>query len=77
MYCHRYYIGGTISAMAVSEDARTLYVGGYAGGLHQLKLDAGHRDNHTIGSGNHYEECRWLFWKSEAGPLKRQVRPRT
>lgn len=66
----QYYIGGTISAMAVSEDESTLYVGSYAGGLHQLKLDAGHRDNHTIGTGKHYEECRWLFWKNEAGPLK-------
>jgi hypothetical protein len=66
----QYYIGGTISGMAVSEDESTLYVGSYAGALHQLKLDAGHRDNHTIGTGKHYEECRWLFWKSEAGPLK-------
>lgn len=69
-YLWQYYIGGTISGMAISEDESTLYVGSYAGGLHQLKLDAGHRDNHTIGTGKHYEECRWLFWKSEAGPLK-------
>jgi hypothetical protein len=43
--------------MAVSEDESMLYVGSYAGGLHQLKLYAGHRDNHTIGTGKHYEEC--------------------
>lgn len=66
----QYYIGGTISGMAVSEDESTLYVGTYAGGLHQLKLNIGHRDNHTIGTGQHYEECRWLFWKNESGPLK-------
>ena len=69
-YLWQYYIGGTISGMAISEDESTLYVGTYAGGLHQLKLNAGQRDNHTIGTGKHYEECRWLFWKSEAGPLK-------
>jgi len=69
-YLWQYYIGGTISGMAVSEDESTLYVGTYAGGLHQLKLNAGQRDNHTIGTGKHYEECRWIFWEGEDGPLK-------
>jgi hypothetical protein len=66
----QHFIGGTISGMAISDDETTLYVGSYSGTLHQLKLGAGHRDTHTIGTGNHYEECRWFLWKDEPTPLK-------
>lgn len=69
-YLWQYYVGSTISGMAVSADEKTLYVGCYSGMLHQLKLGAGMRDAHTIGTGNHYEESRLICWKNEPAPLK-------
>ncbi|MEN7547579.1 hypothetical protein AAG747_06660 [Rapidithrix thailandica] len=61
----RYFLGSTISGMALSPDENTLAVGTYAGILHKLKLNKGHRDTHTIGNGKHYEEFRLLMWKEE------------
>jgi hypothetical protein len=61
----RHFLGSTISGMTISDDEQTLWVGSYSGMLHKLKLGAGHRDSHTIGNGNHYEEFRLLVWKSE------------
>jgi WD40 repeat protein len=65
----RYFLGSTISGMSISEDEKTLWVASYAGIIHKLKLDAGKRDEHTIGTGDHHEEFRIIFWKEEQKPL--------
>ena len=65
----QHYLGGTISGLALSADEQRLWVGTYAGVLHQLALGQG-QDAHTIGNGNHKEEHRWLFWKGEQSVLK-------
>jgi hypothetical protein len=65
----RYFLGSTITGMTISEDEKTLWVASCTGIIHKLKLNAGQRDNHTIGNGNHYEEFRVIFWKSEKQPL--------
>ncbi|MCT2562491.1 hypothetical protein [Chryseobacterium herbae] len=61
----RYFLGSSISGMTLSDDEKTLWVAAHSGILHQLKLDKGQRDTHTIGNGNHYEEFRLLIWKDE------------
>lgn len=65
----RYFLGSTITGMAISDDEKTLWVAACSGMIHQLKLDQGQRDDHTIGNGNHYEEFRVIFWKNEPQPL--------
>jgi len=65
----RYFIGSTITSMAISDDEDTLWVASFSGMIHKLKLNKGQRDNHTIGNGNHYEEFRVIFWKNEPEPL--------
>ena len=61
----RHFLGSTISGMTISEDEQTLWIGSSSGILHKLILGKGHRDKHTIGNGNHYEEFRLLIWKNE------------
>lgn len=61
----RHFLGSTISGMTISDDEKTLWVGSSSGILHKLILGKGHRDNHTIGNGNHCEEFRLLIWKNE------------
>ncbi|MBL0912705.1 MAG: hypothetical protein IBJ09_10065 [Bacteroidia bacterium] len=61
----RHFLGSTISGMTISDDGQTLWVGSSSGMLHKLKLSQGHRDTHTIGNGQHYEEFRLLIWKEE------------
>lgn len=61
----RHFLGSTISGMTISDDEETLWVAAHSGILHKLKLGKGHRDTHTIGNGNHYEEFRLLIWKNE------------
>jgi hypothetical protein len=61
----RHYLGSTITGMAISDDEQTLWVGSHSGMLHKLRLGKGHRDEHVIGNGNHYEEFRLLIWKDE------------
>ncbi|MCU0328365.1 MAG: hypothetical protein MUE53_05175 [Chitinophagales bacterium] len=61
----RHFLGGTISGMTLSDDEKTLWVGSYSGMLHKLTLGKGHRDLHTIGNANHFEEFRLLIWKNE------------
>ncbi len=61
----RHFLGSTISGMTISDDEQILWVGSSSGILHKLILGKGHRDNHTIGNGNHYEEFRLLVWKDE------------
>jgi hypothetical protein len=65
----RYFLGSTITGMSISDDEKTLWVAACSGMIHQLKLDKGQRDDHTIGDGNHYEEFRIIFWKNEPQPL--------
>ncbi|TAN01875.1 MAG: hypothetical protein EPN39_01105 [Chitinophagaceae bacterium] len=61
----RHFLGSTISGMTISDDQKILWVGSSSGILHKLILSKGHRDKHTIGNGNHYEEFRLLIWKNE------------
>lgn len=61
----RHFVGSTISGLTISDDEQTLWVGSYTGMIHKLKIGKGHRDTHTIGNGNHYEEFRMLLWKEE------------
>ncbi|MCJ7933356.1 MAG: hypothetical protein MUW56_06875 [Chryseobacterium sp.] len=61
----KYFLGSTISGMAISDDEETLWVGAHSGILHQLKLGKGQRDRHIIGDGDHYEEFRLLIWRDE------------
>lgn len=61
----RHYLGSTINGMCLSDDGKTLWVGSYSGMLHKLRLGAGHRDEHTIGNGNHYEDFRIIFRKGK------------
>ncbi|GAA3778517.1 hypothetical protein [Flavobacterium ginsengiterrae] len=61
----RHYLGSTISGMTISDDEKTLWIGSSSGMLHKLQLGKGHRDEHTIGNGNHYEEFRLIIWKDE------------
>ena len=65
----RYFLGSTITGMTISDDENTLWVAGCSGIIHQLKLNQGQRDDHTIGNGDHYEELRAIFWKNEPQPL--------
>lgn len=65
----RHFLGSTICGMTISSDEKTLWVSSFAGIIHKLQLGNGHRDNHTIGNGNHYEEFRLLIWKNEPTPL--------
>jgi len=61
----RHFLGSTIGGMAISDDEKTLWVGSCSGMLHKLQLGKGHRDTHTIGNGEHYEEFRLIIWKDE------------
>ncbi|WP_179335447.1 hypothetical protein [Winogradskyella costae] len=61
----KYFLGSTITGMTISEDENTLWVGSASGMLHKLQLDKGFRDSHTIGTGDHYEDFRLIFWKDE------------
>lgn len=65
----RHFLGSAISSMAIADDEQTLWVASCSGMIHKLKLNGGHRDDHTIGNGNHYEEFRIIFWKNEPEPL--------
>jgi hypothetical protein len=60
-----HFVGSTISGLTISDDEQTLWIGSHSGMLHKLKLGKGHRDNHTIGNGNHYEEFRLIFWNGD------------
>lgn len=64
-----YFIGSTITGMALSDDEATLWVASCSGMIHKLQLNRGRRDDHIIGNGNHYEEFRVIFWKNEPQPL--------
>ncbi len=65
----QHFIGSTISAMDMSPDGKTLVVGTYAGFVSIIDLDAGRKQPYQIGTGDHMEQRRWLFWKTEERPL--------
>jgi hypothetical protein len=65
----RYFVGSTITGMTISDDEKTLWVASCSGIIHKLILDIGQRDDHTIGTANHYEDFRIIFWKNEQQPL--------
>lgn len=64
----RHHLGSSISGMTISNDEQILWVGSYSGMLHKLNLGKG-QDDHTVGNGNHHEEFRIFFWKTESKPL--------
>lgn len=61
----RHFVGSTIGGLAISDDESILWVASCTGMIHKLHLGKGHRDNHTIGNGDHYEEFRLILWKDE------------
>ncbi|AZS14595.1 PQQ-binding-like beta-propeller repeat protein [Paenibacillus lutimineralis] len=65
----RYFVGSTISGLAVSADEALLAVGTYGGMLHFIDLQSGERDMYTIGNAPIQEMARWIIWKDEA-PLR-------
>jgi hypothetical protein len=65
----RYFLGSTITGLTISDDEKTLWAASCSGIVHKLILDIGQRDDHTIGTGNHYEAFRIIFWKNEQQPL--------
>ena len=65
----RHFLGSTISGMAISDDGETLWVATCAGVIHKLLIGKGHRDNQTIGNGNHFEDFRLILWKGESALL--------
>ncbi|MEP3479086.1 MAG: WD40 repeat domain-containing protein [Fuerstiella sp.] len=65
----QHFIGSTIGDIDISKDGKTLVVSTYAGFISIIKLDAGERPEFQIGTGQHAEQRRWLFWKNEDRPL--------
>ncbi|EKU99859.1 hypothetical protein Lepto7375DRAFT_1940 [Leptolyngbya sp. PCC 7375] len=63
------FIGSAISSMDLSSEGKILVVSTYAGFLSIIQLDAGTPAPHQIGTDNHVESHRWLFWKNEPMPL--------
>lgn len=64
----QHYVGSSFSAMDISPDGKTLVAATCAGIIVQIDLDAG-RPQWQIGTGDHHEVRRWMFWKSFAKPL--------
>ncbi|WP_336334697.1 hypothetical protein [Pseudomonas putida] len=58
----QHYLGSTISALDISADGRTLVAASHAGFVSVIALDSG-RPAWQIGTGEHGEVQRWLFWK--------------
>ncbi|SDI16072.1 PQQ-like domain-containing protein [Pseudomonas flavescens] len=65
----QHHIGSTICAMDLSADGNTLAVSSHAGFVCLIDLDAG-RPAWQIGTGEHHERQRWLFWKGQSKPLR-------
>lgn len=61
----QHFIGSSIGDMDVSSDGRTLVCSTYAGFISIIQLDQG-RAPYEIGTGNHSEVRRWLFWQGQA-----------
>lgn len=65
----QYFLGSTLTGMAMADDGQTLWAASCTGIIHKLRLGRGQRDTHVIGTGQHYEDFRLLFWKGEETPL--------
>lgn len=65
----QHFLGSSIGSMALSPDQKTLVCSTYAGFISILKLDDETRAAYEIGTGNHTEARRWLFWNGENNPL--------
>lgn len=65
----QHHIGSSIGDIAVSADGSRLVVSTFAGFISVLELDSGNMQEYEIGTGNHTEIRRWLFWKEEKQPL--------
>jgi hypothetical protein len=65
----QHFIGSTLCAIDVSVDGKKLVASTYAGFVTIIELDAGRKAPYQIGTGEHWELWRWLFWKEEKTPL--------
>lgn len=64
-----HFVGGGISALDVTPDGRLVAVGTVAGTVHLIDLAPETIDPYAIGTRPQREIRRWIFWKSESGPL--------
>ncbi|QDY81971.1 hypothetical protein FQU75_00380 [Paenibacillus polymyxa] len=60
----RYFVGSTISGLAVTPDEGMLAVGTYGGMLHLIDLQSGTKDEYSIGTASLHEIGRWLLWRN-------------
>jgi hypothetical protein len=65
----QHFLGSSFSAIDVSPDGKQLIASTYAGFVSIIALDAGRKAPYQIGTGEHLELRRWLFWKNEESPL--------
>ena len=65
----QHFIGSSMGSIDISEDGKTLVATTYAGFLSIIDMDTGKRDPFAIGTSDHRERRRWLFWKKESKPL--------
>lgn len=64
-----HFIGSSIGDIDISSDGKTLIVSTAAGFLSIIQLDVGKQPPYQIGTGNHMELHRWIFWRGEDRPL--------
>ncbi|MDY8045415.1 hypothetical protein UY416_03810 [Paenibacillus polymyxa] len=60
----RYFVGSTISGLAVTPDESMLAVGTYGGMLHLIDLQSGTKDEYSIGTAPIHETARWVIWRN-------------
>ena len=65
----QHFIGSSIGDIDISIDGKKLVATTYAGFLCILDMDTGRPDPYAIGTADHRECRRWLFWKTESEPL--------
>jgi WD40 repeat protein len=65
----QHFLGSSVGSLALSPDQKILVCSTYAGFISILKLDGETRAEYEIGTGNHSEVRRWLFWNGENQPL--------
>ena len=63
------FIGSSVGDIDISADGKTLVVSTYAGYISIIKMDAGGQAPHQIGTSQHNEVRRWVFWRNEETPL--------
>ena len=65
----QHFIGSSVSAIDIAPDGKTLIASTSAGFLCIIQLHADARPDYQIGTADHHELRRWIFWKSEERPL--------